>query len=118
VDSDRLVTGDITQGDTPSWTALEELLEEELLGDFMWMFEVLLEDGTRLNAYKHRSTRRYFHLADDGRAFYYVSGDSYRQVDRPTAILSVFRPREIWRPTKAEEAALRESVSRARATPG
>jgi hypothetical protein len=117
MESDRTLTGVITQGETPSWTALEELLEEELLGDFMWMFEVQLEDGRRLNAYKHRSTRRYFHLADDGRAFYYVSGGGYREVDRPTAILSVFTPREIWRPTKAEEAALRESVCRARATP-
>jgi hypothetical protein len=117
MDSDQTLTGVITQGETPSWTALEELLEEELLGDFMWMFEVGLEDGTRLNAYKHRATRRYFHLADDGRAFYYVPGSSYREVDRPTAILSVFMPREVWRPSKAEEAALRKSVRRARATP-
>jgi hypothetical protein len=117
MDSDGTLTGVMTQGDTPSWTALEELLDEELLGSFMWMFEVRLEDGTRLNAYKHRMTRRYFHLADDGRAFYYVSPSSYCEVDRPTAIRAVFRPRKVWRPTKAEETALRESVRRARANP-
>jgi len=117
MESDRTLTGVITQAETPSWTVLEELLEEKLLGGFMWMFEVLLEDGTRLNAYKHSCTRRYFHLADDGRAFYYVSPSSYREVDRPSAILAVFRPRKAWRPTQAEEAALRKSVRRARSTP-
>jgi hypothetical protein len=33
----------------------------------MWMFEVRLSDGTPLHAYKHIDTRRYLHLASDGR---------------------------------------------------
>ena len=34
----------------------------------MWMFEVELEDGRKLHAYKHWWTRGYIHLTLDGRA--------------------------------------------------
>jgi hypothetical protein len=39
--------------------------------DFMWMFEVELESGLRLHAYKHIETRKYLHLDKEGRAFVY-----------------------------------------------
>jgi hypothetical protein len=52
------------------------------------MFEVELEDGRSLHAYKHWWTRRYIHLTIDGRAFVYECLDPdcedparYREVD-------------------------------------
>jgi hypothetical protein len=46
----------------------------------MWMFEVETVEGTRTHAYKHRGTRRYVHLDDQGRAFVYEEAERYRQV--------------------------------------
>jgi hypothetical protein len=57
--------------DTPTWEPLLKLAPDDI-EDFMWMFDVELDDGTRPHAYKHRWTRRYVHLTDDGRAFAYV----------------------------------------------
>jgi hypothetical protein len=45
------------------------------------MYAVSLKDGTRLHAYKHRITRRYLHLSDDGRTFVYEAPDFYREVE-------------------------------------
>jgi hypothetical protein len=56
---------------TPTWEPLLELAPEEI-EDFMWMFDVELDGGVRLHAYKHWWTRRYIHLTDDGRAFAYM----------------------------------------------
>ena len=52
------IRGEGTQGDTPDWKPLEHLIGEEMIGWFMWMYEVELADGTRLDVYKHRMTRR------------------------------------------------------------
>ena len=54
--------GSITQGERPDWGPLLDAVDEQLTDDFMWMFEVLLANGTPLQAYKHRMTRRYVHL--------------------------------------------------------
>lgn len=56
------------------------MLAPEHLGDFMWMHEIELEDGTRLHAYKHYETRRYLHLDHGGRAFVFA-WDENRGVD-------------------------------------
>jgi hypothetical protein len=126
--------------DAPDWRALEGLLgADELCAHFMWMFNVLLEDGTMLNAYKHRWTRCYFHLANDGRAFYYATGerdagdldagdldagdldagdldaDVYAEVDPHTAIKAVFADWECCKPRPEERRALRAALRRAAA---
>jgi hypothetical protein len=109
--------------DAPDWRALEALLgADELCAHFMWMFNVLLEDGTVLNAYKHRWTRCYFHLANDGRAFYYATGELdagdaevYAEVDPHTAIKAVFADWECCKPTPEERRALRAALRRAAA---
>jgi hypothetical protein len=54
--------------DSPDWQPLLDFAGGHV-DDFMWMFEVELEGGIRLHAYKHWWTRRYIHLAADGRAF-------------------------------------------------
>lgn len=72
----------------PEWGPLTELAPEHI-EDFMWMFEVELENGVALHAYKHWETRRYLHLDHGGRAYVYVWNEDlaadddgeYREVD-------------------------------------
>jgi len=88
----RTYMGRSTQGDTPNWEPLVELVGELVTGDFMWMFEVELENGTPLQAYKHVDTRRYVHLDPDGRAFVFESPDRYRPVPVADVLAAVFAP--------------------------
>jgi predicted RNase H-like HicB family nuclease len=69
----------MTQGDRPHWQPLMDLV----MTGWMWMFEVCLSDGRKLHAYKHRWTRRYIHLAEDGTGFLYLGGkrERYEEVD-------------------------------------
>jgi hypothetical protein len=86
--STRKLNGKMLPTDTPNWQPLIDLAGA-YVDDFMWMFEVELEDGRRLHAYKHWWTRRYIHLTLDRRAFAYeYSGEFgsggpswYREVD-------------------------------------
>jgi hypothetical protein len=73
----RGIRGKSTQGDRPEWQPLLDAVGETVTGDFMWMYEVELSDGTSLQAYKHIDTRRYAHLAADGAAYYFESPDRY-----------------------------------------
>ena len=82
---------------------------------FMWMHDVLLDDGVVLTAYKHRWTRCYFHLTDDARTFYYVDDDLYCECDPYTAIKAVFAQWECCEPTPKERRALRAALRRAAA---
>ena len=66
----------------PNWKPLLDLIGLELVDWFMWMFAIELSDGARVHAYKHRTTRRYFHLGEDGRAFAYIPRYSYLEVER------------------------------------
>lgn len=106
--------GRMRQYETPDWSPLEELLDsDELCAHFMWIHDVVLDDGTVLNAYKHRWTRCYFHLTADGRTLYYVNDHRYHEVDPFTAIKSVFDRWEGGRPTPAEKMALRAALRKA-----
>lgn len=91
-----ILTGSIHQFERPAWEPLLEIAGD-LCVWFMWMGEIRLSDGTAVHAYKHRDTRRYFHLAADGRAFRYVPpvdvlvGEGmYRELDRTEAIHEAF----------------------------
>jgi hypothetical protein len=64
---------------------------EQVTGDFMWMYEVELEDGTHLQAYKHIDTRGYIHLAAGGQAYYYKPPDRYIGVAAGYVLAQVFR---------------------------
>ena len=100
--SDRIVHGHSThQYDKPEWGPLLELAAEHI-DDFMWMFEVELESGLHLHAYKHIETRKYLHLDKEGRAFVYIWPDdiddddepgSYREVDTQRILREVLRRR-------------------------
>ena len=82
----------------PVWEPLIQCVGK-LTPWFMWMGDFELEDGTAMHAYKHSHTRRYFHLATDGRAFQYVCPDffepddpsEYLQITRSAAIFEAFR---------------------------
>ena len=87
--TDRL-TGIVSQGDEPTWGPLESLVGLFLAGWFMWMYEIRLEDDAAVHAYKHIATRRYLHLAEDGRAFVYVSPGQYDEITPHRAICLAF----------------------------
>lgn len=69
--------GEVANYEVPDWAPLEGVLDEALVGWFMWMHEVRLADGTALHAYKHRATRRYLHLDASGGASYYDDDGAY-----------------------------------------
>jgi hypothetical protein len=75
------IKGRSIQGDDPDWGPLERTVGLEVVGDFMWMFEVELEDGRRVQAYKHIDTRCYVHLDADCNAFVYETPGRYRSID-------------------------------------
>jgi hypothetical protein len=77
--------------DEPEWEPLLNFAPDHV-GDFMWMFAVVLTDGTRLQAYKHYWTRDYLHLDNEGRTFIYAGNERYEEVNPPwlfTRILGV-----------------------------
>lgn len=45
--------------------------------EFMWMYEVKLDNGKRLQGYKHYWTRRYLHLDEDGEPWLWREEDLY-----------------------------------------
>lgn len=73
----RIQQGEIADADEPDWEPLIALMAPELVGSFMWMFPVTLADGTRMEAYKHRVTRRYLYLDTDLRAWGYREDGRY-----------------------------------------
>jgi hypothetical protein len=103
-----LIEGEMRQYDKPDWGPLEDLLcSDALCAHFMWMGDIELEDGTIVNEYKHRWTRQYLHLADDGRSFNYAGQEHYREVDVILAIGAVFMDWECCDPRPEERVALR-----------
>lgn len=72
--------GEITSWDEPVWEPLKTLLGI-YVEDFMWMFAVKLEDGTRIHGFKHGHTRSYLYLSDDDRTFVYEEPNLYREVE-------------------------------------
>jgi hypothetical protein len=86
----RTLKGEVAQYDRPEWGPLEELVAEPVVGDFMWMHEVELTDGTALHAYKHIDTRRYIHLTANGQAYVYDPLDRYQPVAASDVLEEVF----------------------------
>jgi hypothetical protein len=120
--NDGSLAGDLVQYDIPDWRPLYDIIGVELADWFMWMHEIELADGARVHAYKHISTRCYFHLAHDGRAFAYTRGGRYAELARSWAIHLVFDgwedlaswpedPAEAEQSRAALQAAIRRAVS-------
>lgn len=102
------------QYEHPEWGPLESVLgSDELASHFMWMHDIELEDGTILNAYKHRWTRRYLHLSGDGRTFDYFGEDGYLELESYLALGQVFAHWDCCEPTAEEQTALRAVLRKA-----
>src|SRR3954447_26835863 len=74
----------------PEWEPLLHFAPDHVV-DFMWMFAVVLTDGTRLQAYKHYWTRDYLHLDNEGRTFVYAGNDRYEEVNPPWLLRRILR---------------------------
>lgn len=74
----------------PEWEPLLNFAPDHV-GEFMWMFAVVLTDGTRLQAYKHYWTRDYLHLDNEGRTFVYAGNDRYEEVNPPWLLTRILR---------------------------
>src|SRR3954447_9550410 len=98
VTSHHAVPGSVVQAESPRWAPLEAVLGTELAAWFMWMYEIRLHDGTRVDAYKHVATRRYLHLAQAGRAFAYKVESRYIVTDLAAALTDAFTGWERGRP--------------------
>lgn len=88
--SQPAIRGWVAQAEEPSWSALEAALGTELCTWFMWVCEVRLDDGRRIDVYKHITTRRYLHLGPGGSALRPIGVGDYRGVDLPLAITTAF----------------------------
>jgi hypothetical protein len=91
MDKAERCTGRVTQGDEPNWTPLLDLVGEELVDEFMWMFEVQLATDVLLQAYKHIDTTGYLHLDPRGATYVYEPPDRYRRIPVAKALALVFR---------------------------
>jgi hypothetical protein len=80
--STKKFSGRMLSTNTPTWQPLIDLVGEKV-EEFMWMFEVELEDEHRLHAYKHWWTRRYIHLTPNGQAFAYEYSNESGSSGRP-----------------------------------
>lgn len=114
----RTLRGELTKTEPPDWTSLEEFIDIELCERFMWMHEVELEDGTTVDAYKDRGTRRYLHLGRDGRAFDYTEDGQYQEIDPCLALLRVFEDTSAYGISDGERAALLDALQRGRPANG
>jgi hypothetical protein len=72
----RLFSGKFKQCKEPVWQPLLDVAEE-IVDEFMWMEELELETGLRLQFYKHRLTRRPLLLDGEGRAWSFRGNSQY-----------------------------------------
>jgi len=98
--------------DEPDWKPLEDLLGVDLVGAFMWMFELDLADGTSVYAYKHIATRAYIYVAVDGRTFGCVRRDHYREIPLHVAVALAFDGWEGLHPQPRQPDIVRDALRR------
>jgi hypothetical protein len=84
------IAGRLGQRDHPNWEPLLGLIGEELVGEFMWMAQIDLADGTVVHAYKHILTRCYLHVQEGGRTLAFTASGRYRPIDPYHAIADAF----------------------------
>lgn len=71
--------GNVVNFEQPVWGPLLGLARI-YVDEFMWMGEVELDNGVRLQAYKHYWTRRYLHLDGEGSAWFCREDGRYEQL--------------------------------------
>jgi hypothetical protein len=95
-----------------NWDPLIALVGLEVVGCFMWMHELELDDGTRVHAYKNIATRRYVCVGVDGRVYLERSPDRYLEVTPLAALEDVFTG---WVDSPEDADAVRALLARRRA---
>ncbi len=66
---------------SPNWAPLHLVVPADQAEMFMWMHGCVWTDGFRLEAYKHRITRQYLYLSEDGAAYMVGEDEAPRLVD-------------------------------------
>lgn len=112
--AERTLPGTMLESECPVWKPLLDLVGEPLVEWFMWMYEIELADRSRVHAYKHVSTRRYLHLAEDGRAFAYRSEARYVEIAPREAIDEAFTGWESLLPQPSDPEVVRTALRRVR----
>jgi hypothetical protein len=107
-------TAQITRGIKPTWEPLLELVGNEVVTGFMWMYALEVDDGAELHAYKSIATRRYLHLAVDGRAFKALNDRDFEETSPGAALVATFEGWEDLVPQPRNPDALRELLERHR----
>lgn len=87
-------TGTVINYEQPVWEPLLGLARI-YIDEFMWMHEVEVDNGTRLQAYKHRWTRRYLLLDEKGNAWFCREDGRYEQL--VDDLVSHFNRIVLWR---------------------
>jgi hypothetical protein len=105
-------TGQIRKGLRPDWEPLVALVGRDIGPGFMWMFALELDDATIVQAYKNIATRRYLHLAEDGRAFAYEKSDHWREINAGEAVQEAFAGWEETSPRQRDPEAVRALLAR------
>lgn len=110
--------GRSVNGELPLWAPLLAVVGA-LTNGFMWMYEVVLDDGRSLHAYKHRDTRCYLHLDTQHNAWAYQHRQGccmYREVDLADALSEAFADWEdlAFGPTAEERVRIAKAISTAR----
>jgi hypothetical protein len=117
-DNRRRIYGKSTQGDRPSWEPLERAVGMELVGGFMWMYEIETTTRGNLQAYKHIDTRQYLHLDDHGRAYEYIPEERYREIPLADGIALALASWHRLGASAADLALVDAAIDRARASEG
>lgn len=95
--SHELILGDFKGHREPDWGPLLQSAGGQIavVENFMWMFEIELDNGMPLQAYKHWETRRYLHLGPQAEAFVFVEPKRYRRVCGPCLLDLALMPRRL-----------------------
>ena len=103
------------QRERPDWEPLIALVGLDVVGCFMWMNQLVLEDGTEVHAYKSIATRRYLHVGVDGRVFAQRRNDRFEPVTPLEALEHAFAGWEDLHPPPRDPEAVRALLGRHRA---
>jgi hypothetical protein len=87
VEPETIIGGSFCEPGRRDFTALEEFVRDVVTRRFRWIFEVELEDGSRMDIYEHRDTIRYLYVSEDGRAFEWVASGRFREIDPWEALM-------------------------------
>jgi hypothetical protein len=87
MESETLISGSDCEPGRMDFTALEGLVRDVIVTQFRWLFEVELEDGSRMDIYRHRDTCRDLFVAEDGRTFDWAARGRFREIDPFDALM-------------------------------